>query len=327
MSELDEVLEHHGVKGMHWGQRRAQKKVEKADRKFEKNAGSTQTFFKIYNAGAHDFNTNKIDAINNKPAYKKAADAGIFLNDNHPMTVKYHKEVQAAFVDSLNKAANSLGTNASGTKHIGVEAGKGDDWNLVLKDVKHADGAIKLKLTKSKKGEITKIEMVEPLAHSDLDEVLEHYGVKGMHWGQRKTVHQIDDVTGARRPVTFNPKKVKVDTNADGSLNLSTKSKRELDRVHKQVFKGKASDDFQKADQAKSIARAAGTKALSNKELQELVTRMNLEQQYSRLQPPPKSKQAAKFLANTLVNVGKQQVVKIASDELGKQVAKALANR
>lgn len=45
------------------------------------------------------------------------------------------------------------------------------------------------------------------------------------------------------------------------------------------------SEDAAKAGAAKTKAKTSGTHSLSNKELQDIVTRMNLEQQYSRLNP------------------------------------------
>lgn len=112
------------------------------------------------------------------------------------------------------------------------------------------------------------------------DDVLEHFGVKGMKWGVRK--------------------------NRSGS----------------------ASEDAQRADAArKKIKTGGGTKALSNKELQDLVTRMNLEQQYKKLTPPPKSSAAKKFVTDILVNVGKQQASKVVSDLATKQVAEAMKKK
>lgn len=49
------------------------------------------------------------------------------------------------------------------------------------------------------------------------------------------------------------------------------------------------SDDAERAKSLKTRATTEGTRALSNHELQDLVTRMNLEQQYSRLNPQTKS--------------------------------------
>jgi hypothetical protein len=113
-----------------------------------------------------------------------------------------------------------------------------------------------------------------------VDDILEHYGVKGMRWGIRRR-------SGATSP---------------------------------------GSDDYQRSTAAKAkIKTGGGTKALSNKELQDLVTRMNLEQQFSRLQPPTKKKKAATFVASVLANVGKQQVTRVANDVATKQISTMLA--
>jgi hypothetical protein len=111
-----------------------------------------------------------------------------------------------------------------------------------------------------------------------LDDVLAHFGVKGMHWGRR----------GANTPSP------------------------------------PTSEDAQRASTAKRIVKSGGTKALSTKELQDLVTRMNLEQQFARLQPPSKKSQAAKFVTDILVNVGKQQATSLLSDLASKAIKDAL---
>ena len=49
------------------------------------------------------------------------------------------------------------------------------------------------------------------------------------------------------------------------------------------------SDDSERATVLKTRATSEGTRVLSNNELQDLVTRMNLEQQYTRLNPQTKS--------------------------------------
>lgn len=79
----------------------------------------------------------------------------------------------------------------------------------------------------------------------EVDTFLEHYGVRGMKWGVRRT-HP--ESTGST------PKKIK-----------------------------ELSEDAAVAKAAKTKSKTQGLDALSNKELQHLVNRMNLEQQYSRL--------------------------------------------
>lgn len=113
---------------------------------------------------------------------------------------------------------------------------------------------------------------------STLDEVLAHFGVKGMHWGRRNS-----------------------SSSAPG-----------------------ASADAQRASVSKSTVKSGGTKALSTKDLQDLVLRMNLERQFASLQPPSKSKQAVKIVSDILLNVGKQQATSLLSDLASKAIKDAL---
>lgn len=83
---------------------------------------------------------------------------------------------------------------------------------------------------------------------------LEHFGIKGMHWGVRRT----------KPPATVDAKKVKA---------------------------------------LKSKARVGGTDALTNKQLKDAVTRMQLEKQYKDLKST-RSKEADKFILDTLAVVG-----------------------
>lgn len=79
-----------------------------------------------------------------------------------------------------------------------------------------------------------------------VDSVLAHHGIKGMKWGIRK-----DDGSGG-----------------GGGKGGSG---------------GKASADHETAMGYKNRVKAGGVKTLSNKELQDLVNRMNLEQQHRNL--------------------------------------------
>lgn len=123
-----------------------------------------------------------------------------------------------------------------------------------------------------------------------VDDIL-HFGVKGMKWGVRK------------------------------KRGSSSSSSSEGGKGGKPV-----SEDASKAHGHKTVAKKHGTDALGNKELQELVTRMNLEQQYGRLSSQNKGRGAkgARFVAEMLANVGKQQVTKLASDAIGQQLAVAI---
>lgn len=92
------------------------------------------------------------------------------------------------------------------------------------------------------------------------DNVLEHYGTKGMKWGVRKApTPVVTKVTPGR--------KVK-----------ATGGKRQT-----------AHPDAVKAATSRQVAKKSTTDALSNNELRDLVNRLSLEQQYSRLDPSRKS--------------------------------------
>ena len=115
------------------------------------------------------------------------------------------------------------------------------------------------------------------------DEFLAHYGIKGMHWGVRR-------------------------------------SQRELHPG--------GSEDHNNARAAGAKVKKSGVKSLSNKELQDYITRMNLEAQYQRLAPPSKGaivlRSGGKFVGEILVGVGKSQATKFANDQASKLVAQAL---
>lgn len=121
-----------------------------------------------------------------------------------------------------------------------------------------------------------------------LDEVLEHYGIKGMRWGVRRSERQLARARGKSSP--------------------------------KKKTEPKKSVDAAKAAAAAKKAKKGGVSSLSNKELQDLNTRLNLEQQYSRLADTGSSKKAAgaKFAKELVVSVGKQQATKLANDQVSK---------
>jgi len=128
----------------------------------------------------------------------------------------------------------------------------------------------------------------------NVDHFLEHFGVKGMKWGSRKS--------------------------ADGS---SGSSRRKLSRS--------TSPDAENAQSALTKIKKGGIKSVSNKELQDVITRMNLEQQYSRVAPQGPASKAAqfggKFAADVLIGVGKSQAIKIVGDQATKLVALAMASK
>lgn len=136
--------------------------------------------------------------------------------------------------------------------------------------------------------------------------VLKHYGKKGMKWGVRKSDSARD---GA----------------ADGTVRVDVTSKGKLKPSGGRGFTPK--EEAVKKVATQQVARKSGLHTLTNKELQDAVTRMNLEQQFVRLSPQSRKQKINKFVAETLLGIGKQQVSKVANDVATQQVAKAMSSR
>jgi hypothetical protein len=128
-----------------------------------------------------------------------------------------------------------------------------------------------------------------------------HFGVKGMHWGVRKS-RSPADVQVTPRQGRFKPK-------AKGGENQPS------------------SHDAQMAAKYSRIIAKNGTHALSNQELQVVVTRMNLDQQYRGLkdrQPnaftPGKKAIASALAAGATINA----VMAFANSPAGKGMKEKL---
>ena len=133
-----------------------------------------------------------------------------------------------------------------------------------------------------------------------IDDV-QHHGVKGMKWGvRRKNIGSPSEVVVKSTP------------------------------GRKATAKGgsghPASEDAKRAVSLHQRAKKSSVHSLDNKELQDLVTRLNLERQFSTLTSSQGSTIAAgkKIAAGILGNVAKQQVTRLANDAATKRVNSAL---
>lgn len=111
-----------------------------------------------------------------------------------------------------------------------------------------------------------------------MEEVLAHYGVLGMKWGQHLKDHGVKST--AKKAATDAKTHVKKDVKERMSSETTVRAKK---GKHVQVVGGvgrSAHEDAVAARTAEQIAKRNTLDALSNKDLQKLVTRMNLEAQY-----------------------------------------------
>ena len=120
---------------------------------------------------------------------------------------------------------------------------------------------------------------------------LAHYGIKGMKWGIRR------DRRKAANAVPLEPEDVQVSKNPKTGRLVTTGG-----RGHN------PSEDAVKAAALRQKAKASGASSLSNKEIQELVTRLDLEGKYAKAiaaNAPPKSA-GRKFLEDFVSREVKQ---------------------
>lgn len=83
------------------------------------------------------------------------------------------------------------------------------------------------------------------------------------------------------------------------------------------------SADSVRKTMARQRAKRSGTKALTNAELQDAINRMNLEQQFKRLATNERPA-VTRFIASTMLEIGKREVQVGIAKKVGKVAAKAV---
>jgi 2'-5' RNA ligase len=216
------ILEHFGVKGMRWGVRKedvasAAKAVGRAaeatgrfasdvhfeaktmpNKDEEGNETSSDATAMVARAGEKEFRATDLPKINSKPEHVKAKKlTHRMLHPLEAQTKAYRKEVKEAYIQRMETTANSI-KNASGTREYTIRERGGDlpgskyGWEVSSRQARHADGdedTIFLEVLMDKDGFITGTKQVPAEIKQAMDfaeDVLAHYGVKGMRWGQRK---------------------------------------------------------------------------------------------------------------------------------------------
>ncbi len=134
------------------------------------------------------------------------------------------------------------------------------------------------------------------MTRAQADELL-HYGVKGMKWGKR------------REPIGNGSVTVETGMTKKGQATVSTSG----------GSGAKAHPDAIGAAKTRAVLTKSGTNALSNKDLQSLSQRIQLERQVGQLTAKPKST-GRRFVEGLAGDILKQQVRTVANDQAAKQV-------
>lgn len=242
---------------------------KKEQDRFAKKAMSPKNFVKIHNGAVPEMNRISAQLASkypdlSKPGAKAAYDAAYL----------------AAMRNAYQKSANTIG-NRSGTHHLDVQFKSDVDFVIRARGgppkkkhtAAHADvpdeeiiTEIPGKFVRDADGYIVKVTFGASHDVMSLGEAfIMHHGVKGMKWGVRKNrTAPAARATTATSHVSRN-RLAKTRVKAGGGQNHP------------------ATDDAIKAALVKQKLRKSGHAALSNAELQELATRLNLEVQVQQL--------------------------------------------
>lgn len=302
-----EFLSHHGVKGMRWGQTKSKiiagpkavgrgaKKAGKGlvrfgkDVNFESRTTSrndgrpSRAKNMVVDLAQKDFRAKDLAKINAKPEHVKASKLkNRLLNPRDPGTKAYRKEVKTAYIKRLETTANSI-TNGSGNRqytirerHVDLPAQGGalptskNLWDVTARNIEHATNSedFTVEVIMDADGFITDtkpVDAADTMAQTvELGaEFLAHVGVKGMKWGQRK------------------PPPAAVATTARSVVPHGAKRKTQIKTAGGENHD--ASPDAIRVAEAHAKLKKSGTAALSNKELQDVQTRLNLERNVNQL--------------------------------------------
>lgn len=295
--KVDNILAHFGVKGMKWGVRNVDIKA----------ASDPLPATKTSRGETVNFSPNKATLLARGLAHLSSRFRDR-LNRSDSYNIQNGKGEKVGELDLLKESHTSLNIVWVGVpdKH----RGKG-----------YATAATKAAVDHAKRKKMKQVTLEVPGKAPDARHIYEKLGFKvDKVQSDKSSTPENDPYWGGLTSMTLKLNSAKHEDDSEFLKHFGVKGmKWGVRRSTSSSSPG--SEDHQRAAAVKQKARSGGgTKALSNKDLQDAITRMNLERQYHTL-TPSKKKQAAKFVSEILLGVGKQQATKLASDFAAQQVA------
>lgn len=252
----------------------------------------------------------------------------------------YVRENQLAFLRHFEQTIGGRPSERDG-REFDISTRPDGDWLLSridrLSHTATVETCIRPEL--DERGMITGYDIVhDQLTPDDMRCALMHYGVKGMKWGvRRKNPSGSDGGSGSSSSGGRSGSSGSGNA-GPGSSNKSDKTRAEkrADKKAQRAFDRKAavvkptkSEEAKTAAVARKRSEKHGTDLLTNKELQDMVTRMNLEQQYQNLMDNKKSQSArsagTKYVGNLLLDIGTSVVKDVATDYLKSTIEDAMS--
>jgi len=192
-----EHLEHHGIKGMKWGQRK--------DKKWQANIYSVRGAVAVHNAVAERMNNGGLDKLNNQPKYKNATKL-IDLDTGQPVGAlgkQYMRDYnKMAERFSHEAVAEVHGTSPSGGFKATMDTSNPNQWSVKVVKTEAAHAVLAnedfiFEVDHDRRGMITSTKLIKDGLKQDN---LEHHGVKGMKWGVRRKVGSNGRVSSKKQP-------------------------------------------------------------------------------------------------------------------------------
>lgn len=249
----------------------------------------------------------------------------------------YVRENQLAFLRHFEQTIGGRPSERDG-REFDISTRPDGDWLLSridrLAHTATVETCIRPEL--DERGMITGYDIVhDQLTPDDMRCALMHYGVKGMKWGVRRANRKAEKaetkaaIKEAKSDAKASRKAADVQSKISKAVRKDAKKDRGEVGVKSKVVGPKKTEEAKVAADSRKRSSKHGTDVLSNKELQDMVTRMNLEQQYQNLMDNKKSQSArsagTKYIGGMLLDIGSTVVKDVATDYLKTKVEEAMS--